>query len=367
MTISQKNIELKKNKGANFAFIFFSVLLFCTDPSLAQTETLGTTFNQAPPASDACGSTNVQIYGFSFNSTGFSNPNFTGLVNWTTSGTYIASDILNFKLWQTNFSVFNTTNLLATITTGLGPGTHSFPGFAYSVSPSPVTRYFWITVDLSATATNGNTIIANIITAAMTTITGTETFGTNTAGGTQTIICALPIELESFTGKRHGKKNILEWKTAAESKNDFFTLERSEDAITFSEIKTVKGAGNSSIERHYTATDDTPSFSDITYYRLKQTDYNGHFNYAGSLVAINNTIRGEVSIFPDPLTKKLKAYNLPGKAEYSILDLTGRVLSKGMLSDNDNEIDVSGYPFGMYVLLLETDSSQLTKKIIIER
>jgi hypothetical protein len=62
---------------------------------LAQTETLGITFNQASAASDACGTTNVQIYGFSFNSTTFANPNFTGLINWTTSGTYVASDILN--------------------------------------------------------------------------------------------------------------------------------------------------------------------------------------------------------------------------------------------------------------------------------
>ncbi len=86
----------------------------------------------------------------------------------------------------------------------------------------------------------------------------------------------LPIELLSFTGEANGETNILKWITATEINNDFFTIERSEDAINFIELGRVNGAGNSLSLKRYSMVDTKP-YANITYYKLIQTDFNGQF------------------------------------------------------------------------------------------
>ncbi|MBK7183144.1 MAG: hypothetical protein IPH89_09505 [Bacteroidetes bacterium] len=62
----------------------------------------------------------------------------------------------------------------------------------------------------------------------------------------------LPIELLSFSGKNMGKRILLEWTTATEINNSFFTLERSKDADKFDEVAIIEGAGNSASIINYT-------------------------------------------------------------------------------------------------------------------
>lgn len=94
--------------------------------------------------------------------------------------------------------------------------------------------------------------------------------------------CTLPIELISFTGKNNGDENILEWITATEINNDYFAIERSEDAINFIEIGKVDGAGNSLSIKRYSMVDNNPS--DLTYYKLIQTDFNGEYKTSEIIV-----------------------------------------------------------------------------------
>ncbi|HLP56235.1 MAG TPA: T9SS type A sorting domain-containing protein [Fluviicola sp.] len=323
----------------------------------AQTEQLYTP-NQVAAANPACGTTNVPAYGFAFNSTTFTNPVFTGLAGFTTSGTYVAGDILNFKLYQTNFSVFNTSNLLATISTGLGPGSHTFPAFSYTVSPSPVARYFWITVDIAGSAVNGHTIIVDPLTIAMTTITGTETAATITVGGTQTIVCALPVELLSFTGEALESGNRISWTTSSELNNDYFTVESSADGIHFSELERVDGSGSTSEKSDYVVTDKTPG--KLTYYRLRQTDSDGA-NTLHETIAVSNGNAFPV-LFPNPAFKRVSVQANDGI--YRISDLTGATLRTGELQKGMNEVDVSELSDGVYILHIGETEQQ---KIIVRR
>lgn len=98
-------------------------------------------------------------------------------------------------------------------------------------------------------------------------------------------IIALPIELLSFNAKPQGEAVNLLWTTASETNNDFFTVERSTDAKFFFPIGKIKGAGNSSTMLHYKLTDTKPLVG-ISYYRLRQTDFNGAFSYS-NIVAVN--------------------------------------------------------------------------------
>jgi hypothetical protein len=90
----------------------------------------------------------------------------------------------------------------------------------------------------------------------------------------------LPITLLSFTARATGKNLVeTEWSTASETNNDYFTVERSRDAAYWEPVGIVMGAGNSNAVRNYAFPDDAP-YPGLSYYRLKQTDFDGSFAYS---------------------------------------------------------------------------------------
>lgn len=84
----------------------------------------------------------------------------------------------------------------------------------------------------------------------------------------------LPVKLTSFTVSPKENGAFAEWATSSEINNDYFILERSWDGISFEELGQVKGAGTTTLPRHYSFTDDAP-FPETSYYRLKQVDFDG--------------------------------------------------------------------------------------------
>lgn len=126
-------------------------------------------------------------------------------------------------------------------------------------------------------------------------------------GGTASLNCTpLPIELLEFTGINIGQINKLSWVTATETNNDLFTVERSSNGYTWEEIGTVDGSGNSSQAIRYSFVDSSPN-SGINYYRLKQTDFDGRFEYF-NIIAIDNSKSNDI--------RKITIYDVFGK-EYN--------------------------------------------------
>ncbi|MBN8696726.1 MAG: T9SS type A sorting domain-containing protein, partial [Bacteroidetes bacterium] len=158
-----------------------------------------------------------------------------------------------------------------------------------------------------------------------------QTFNLNW-GGTAGLSCTpivLPIELIYFSGRPYGKSNIIEWSTATEINNDYFTVEKSFNGIDFDLLTTVKGAGMSSETKNYVVTDQHP-FSHITYYRLKQTDYNGKYSYS-EIIAIENNYEGFAvsNIHPNPTNNDIYFdFFTPtsGAINIKVLDYTGRII-----------------------------------------
>jgi hypothetical protein len=91
-------------------------------------------------------------------------------------------------------------------------------------------------------------------------------------------IFVMPITLAYFQAEKDGDQTLLKWGTINEENNDFFTIERSRDGKQFEIIDQIKGAGNSDVELSYSFVDPEP-LQGANYYRLKQTDYNGDFEY----------------------------------------------------------------------------------------
>lgn len=97
----------------------------------------------------------------------------------------------------------------------------------------------------------------------------------------------LPIELISFKGKAYPNYNFITWVTATESNNDYFTIERSVDAVNWEIIGIVDGAGNSNQTLNYIYDDYNFTENVVNYYRLKQTDYDGNGKYS-QIIYIKN-------------------------------------------------------------------------------
>ena len=163
-----------------------------------------------------------------------------------------------------------------------------------------------------------------------------------------TPICALPIELISFTGKNSEDEDFFEWTTATEENNDFFTLEGSADGLSFMELQKIKGAGNSHSNKKYQAKIKTEQ---LTYFRLKQTDFDKHHSYSETIV-LESKRKKNVKVYPNPANSILV---MEGVNTYVIYSVTGEEIKKGE-NNSISLIDVSELPYGLYfVKVNETD------------
>ncbi|MCB0395215.1 MAG: hypothetical protein KDD36_01095 [Flavobacteriales bacterium] len=112
---------------------------------------------------------------------------------------------------------------------------------------------------------------------------------------------ALPIELLFFDAALNNDTVNVDWRTATETNNHFFTVERSKDGIHYEAIDTLEAAGNSQTIRHY-ATIDAHPYEGLSYYRLKQTDFDGKTETFAPVPVNNNDGSGAsfMTIFPNP-------------------------------------------------------------------
>lgn len=187
--------------------------------------------------------------------------------------------------------------------------------------------------------------------------------------------CILPIELLSFTGSCENNNTKLNWKTATEMNNDYFTIERSVDGINFDPIGTVQGAGNSSTIRNYEFADDFLSYPvgeglGVRYYRLKQTDYNGEYKYYESVsVDPNNCDASTINILPGVFSGYFTIAGKEKADEISVYNLLGQKVysrEEGNLS-LPFVIDFTSHSAGVYMIQVKAAEKIINKKLIISR
>ncbi len=184
----------------------------------------------------------------------------------------------------------------------------------------------------------------------------------------------LPITLTKFDGyHKESNTNYIYWSTSTEINNDFFTLEKSSNATDWELATTINGAGNSNSMLNYNWIDNDP-YPSITYYRLKQTDFDGKFEYF-QIIAINSKESGafEISdLFPNPTTG-LVNFTYKGNDDKELLiqiyNPVG-VLVKEQLINNlqnnvQNTIKVANLAEGLYFIKFLQEDNQKTSKLLI--
>ncbi|MBK8655673.1 MAG: T9SS type A sorting domain-containing protein [Haliscomenobacter sp.] len=173
---------------------------------------------------------------------------------------------------------------------------------------------------------------------------------------------ALPIALFDFKAEAFQSSALLTWRTASELNNDYMAVERSADAIEFQEIGRVKGQGTTQQPQDYRFTDEDP-LPGINYYRLRQVDIDGAMEYH-KVVAVDFRPEGAASTgltaFPSPATDDLHvrlAAPFQSEAEYTVTDLQGRVVLRGVFPAQSAQetISIQPLPSGLFVLSLSQD------------
>lgn len=159
----------------------------------------------------------------------------------------------------------------------------------------------------------------------------------NSGGGVTIGGVVLPVELVSFTGVQTDKGIMLEWQTASELNNDFFELQRSFDGLEFKRITLINGKGYSNrlITYQYL---DTKHFNSVSYYRLKQVDFDGTSSFSSILIVhVEPDFKNLIKVFPNPVKNGKLILQFSDELRnsqliYQIISLEGGVLNTGTIA-----------------------------------
>jgi Secretion system C-terminal sorting domain len=186
-----------------------------------------------------------------------------------------------------------------------------------------------------------------------------------------------PVQLTTFTGNFDGTNVILDWNTATELKNYGFNIERSADSLHWDKIGFVIGNGNSNIPHNYSFTDKNLTSSGYYYYRLKQIDNDGSYEYS-KVIRVEVTSPGKFALeqnYPNPFNPSTTIeYSLPspGKVSLNIFDVLGRqveTLVNEFQSGGRYKVNFNGskLPSGIYFYRLIVSQLNSSNKIYFSK
>ncbi len=184
--------------------------------------------------------------------------------------------------------------------------------------------------------------------------------------GSTNELTPLPVELVTYNAQCNEGTTALTWSTATETNNNYFTIEKSTDELTFVPVATIAGNGNSTALHQYRWEDHSPTGA-TTYYLLKQTDFNGATEVLG-MQAIQCQQLGNISIFPNPFDGSFTIHtnNITTPMEIELYDATGRKVHHTRVAEKQ-QVQVSpgdDLPPGAYFLYLTTQHQRHTEKLI---
>lgn len=173
----------------------------------------------------------------------------------------------------------------------------------------------------------------------------------------------LPVELITFQAKRDGEGVELFWETASEIDNSHFELQRSENAKDFESIAKIKGQGTNVDGKSYYYTDKDLPLKEKLYYRLKQVDFDGAYEFSEVIVVnVDHKFNQELELYPNPTSEyiymglesgleinRLEVVDFFGKSVKTLFNFSGRRLSV---------VDLQS---GTYILLLHTSSGSFNR------
>ena len=178
--------------------------------------------------------------------------------------------------------------------------------------------------------------------------------------GVPQVGAVLPVVLSSLEAEEVERGALVKWETSSEENSDRFEIEKlDEKGRVFETIGNVAAAGYSSSNIAYEFLDTDAKSRNINYYRLKQVDFNGEFEYSDVVaVEIEKTEKEEIEIYPNPavdhISFELNSSENQGLQKIRIYNVQGNLTKEIYLGDNvhNRKVDISDLSSGLYIMML---------------
>lgn len=188
----------------------------------------------------------------------------------------------------------------------------------------------------------------------------------NTAS-TDCEIVTLPVGLNNFSAVRSGEEVFINWETVTENNSSYFEVQKSGDGQVWQTIKVMAAAGFSTSVVRYNYTDSKP-FQGISYYRLKQVDFDGAYAFS-SIVSVTDRPNGKIKVFPSPAKNSFSVD--AGKMKVTSIqatDLSGRQWNLSFIFENNlYKVDSKNLPSGFYQVKISDGFQTYNAKLVIEK
>jgi hypothetical protein len=207
------------------------------------------------------------------------------------------------------------------------------------------------------------------------TVNKLSSFSEYTFGSTSSNDNALPVELTTFEVQPLGNEAAkLSWATASETHNRHFSVQR-RLGDQWQTIGEVAGAGTTTEPQDYAWRDENVNPGETYYYRLKQVDYDGSYEYSDiKAVKLNGNEepdgRHELAIFPNPVSERLR-YQYAGEDQAEVRVVIRNAYGQEVLSGkrdlkagSTDELSVQHLTPGQYVLILQSQDLRLQKRFV---
>ncbi|CAH1001455.1 hypothetical protein LEM8419_02358 [Neolewinella maritima] len=185
---------------------------------------------------------------------------------------------------------------------------------------------------------------------------------------------AAPVELLAFTATADDAGVLLRWTTSSETENAGFTVEASPDGTRFAAIGEVAGQGTTTETQHYSLTDPTPR-AGTTYYRLRQTDFDGTFSLS-DVVSVDFVVTHSILGNPYPNPSAATQVTLDYTTEQSrtltgrLYGITGQVLRQWRqdvgAGRSQLTVDLTDLSAGVYLLQLHDGREGQLRRLRVE-
>jgi len=176
---------------------------------------------------------------------------------------------------------------------------------------------------------------------------------------------SLPVSYASLTAVAVNNESHINWSTASETNTSHFEIERSTNGIDFIKIGHVDAANNSTQIVQYAFIDANPELEN--YYRLKQMDLDGKFEYSAIVRVSFKNKANNYAIWPSPASDLVQINNLTDdEVTYQINNVMGQPVKNGSISATHNSIDIQQLETGVYFISLQTISGNTVLKFVKE-
>lgn len=265
--------------------------------------------------------------------------------------------------WQCNNGAFDMADILLTATVG---STYYIP-IRLEVKDMPGTyHYGWVALKVNSTDETDTGAI---------TVDLSQSGATNVPGQIpMTVQCSelvLPVELVSFGAEASKEGTKLSWVTATEENNDRFEVEYSTDGKVYRMIASVEGNGTTRKMTQYEYVDKNSYSTPISYYRLKQVDYDGDYDYSPVVAIRSEKVSLETKVYPNPVSGDKVTIELASTsssdASILVMNSVGQVVKQftRQLSAGGSvvELGITDLESGVYLLHITHDGSNSVQKI----